>query len=374
WSLAPQVKAIPQKLRALVWVRRGPTIIAVAALGIAVLLPMLINASQTFLMSRMLIFAIIALSITVLTGWAGQLSLGHFAFVGLGALGAAALVRRGVPFGVAVVYGTAAGVFAAVLIGTPALRIRGLLLAVTTLGFAVAARSWIFTQELFIGEGTVATVPRPTWGPFDFFPQRTYYYLCLIALVVTVFAVLRLRRSGIGRSLIAVRENEPGAAAFSVSPARAKLTAFAVSGGLAALAGALLAGLMVQFGAEFFEPDESLRVVAMTIIGGLGSVAGSLLGAVYVIGVPALFNNAVEARLLSSGVGMLILLLYFPGGLVGLLYRARDALLGFAERRAARRERPIIETKRMPSGTLVPTRGNGTGIATTPADEPEEAG
>ena len=334
WSLSPKVKAIPPALRSAAWVRRLPLIAGGSLVLVALLLPLVINASQTFLMSRMLIYAMIGLAITVLTGWAGQVSLGHFAFVGIGALGTAAFVRHGVPFGVAVVYSSVAGVLAAVLIGTPALRIRGLLLAVTTLGFAVASRAWIFGQDIFLAGGTVATVARPKWGPVDFFAQRPYYYLCLAILVGAVLVVARLRRSGIGRSLIAVRENEAGAAAFTVSAARTKLTAFAVSGGLAALAGAMLAGLTVQFGAEIFEPDESLRVVAMTIIGGLGSVSGAILGAVYVIGVPAIFNNAPEARLLSSGVGMLILLLYFPGGLVGLVYRARDALVGLAQRHA----------------------------------------
>ncbi|MEX2555425.1 MAG: ATP-binding cassette domain-containing protein [Actinomycetota bacterium] len=366
WSLSPKVKAIPHAIRSAGWVRRLPLAAGGALVVVAVVLPLLVNASQTFLMSRMLIYAMIGLAITVLTGWAGQVSLGHFAFVGIGALGTAAFVRHGVPFGVAVVYSAAAGVLAAVLIGTPALRIRGLLLAVTTLGFSVAARAWIFGQDLFLAGGTVVTVPRPTWGSLDFFPQRSYYYLCLVALIGAVLVVTRIRRSGVGRSLIAVRENEASAAAFTVSAARAKLTAFAVSGGLAALAGALLAGLTVQFGAEMFDPDESLRVVAMTIIGGLGSVTGAVLGAVYVIGVPAIFNNAPEARLLSSGVGMLILLLYFPGGLVGLVYRARDALLGFAGRRARPVEPAVVKTAPVPASVLVAPSANG-GTADEPA-------
>src|SRR5206468_5960584 len=111
-------------------------------------------------------------------------------------------------------------------------------------------------------DGSVMTVERPHLGPIDFGSQRTYYYLCLAVLAVAAFSVARLRRSGIGRALVGVRDNEANAAAYTVSPARAKLGAFAVSGGLAALAGGLLAGLNVNFGVNFFAIDESVRVVA----------------------------------------------------------------------------------------------------------------
>ena len=336
WSLSPKVRPIPERLRRLWWVRRLPLLAGGGAFVVAALLPLVFDDSaRLFLFTRVALFAVIALSLTVLTGWAGQLSLGQYAFVGVGSFVTAAFEMRDMPFGVAVFYGTVAGVVAALAIGAPALRIRGLYLAVTTLAFAVAARSWIFTRDSFLGGETVANVDRGEVGFLDFRDPRIYYYLCLLVLLAAVLAVSRLRTSGVGRTLIAVRENEAAAAAFTVSPALAKLTAFAVAGGLAALAGGLLAGARVQFSAIHFGPEESLRVVAMTIIGGLGSVAGSVLGAVYVLGLPALIEDSAEVRLLTSGAGLLILLLYFPGGLAQLLYKARDALLAAAERRVA---------------------------------------
>lgn len=334
WSLTSRMRAIPDRLRQVWWVRRLPLLTGGAAFAVAALLPLAFSDSaRLFLFTRVTLFAVIALSLTVLTGWAGQLSLGQFAFVGVGSFVTAAFEMRGMPFGVAVFYGTVAGVVVALAIGAPALRVRGLFLAVTTLAFAVAARSWIFTRRAFLGGDTVANVDRGEWGILDFRDPRIYYWVCLLVLVAAVLAVSRLRNSGIGRTLIAVRENEAAAASFTVSPALAKLSAFAVAGGLAALAGGLLAGARVQFGAIHFGPEESLRIVAMTIIGGLGSVAGSVLGAVYVLGLPALIEDSVEVRLLTSGVGLLILLMYFPGGLAGLLYKARDALLTRAEMR-----------------------------------------
>ena len=334
WSMSPRNRPIPDRLRQVWWVRRLPLLAAGVAFAVAAALPLVFDDSaRLFLFSRVALFAIIALSLTVLTGWAGQLSLGQFAFVGVGSFITAGFQMRGMPFGVAVFYGTVAGVVAALLIGAPALRIRGLYLAVTTLAFAVAARSWLFTRDWLLDGDTVTNVDRGEIGFVDFRTPRVYYYACLLALLAAVLVVARLRRSGVGRTLIAVRENEAAAAAFSVSPALAKLSAFAVSGGLAAFAGGLLAGARVQFGAIHFGPEESLRVVAMTIIGGLGSVAGSVLGAVYVLGLPALIEDSAEIRLLTSGVGLLVLLLYFPGGLAQLLYKARDGILLLAERR-----------------------------------------
>ena len=336
WSLTPKVRAIPQRLRSIWWVRRLNLVAAGAGLVLAVTLPLVFNTSaHIFLLARVLLYAMVALSVTVLTGWGGQLSLGQFAFVGLGAMMTAALADRGMPFGFAVAYATVAGVVAALLIGFPALRVRGLFLAVTTLAFAVAARGYILPHRIFLGHRVVVSVHRGRVLGINLGSQLAYYYLCLIVLVVVVFLISRLRASGIGRSIIAVRDNEAAASSFTVPPAVAKLTAFAVAGGVAALAGGLLGGLRVQFGADAFSPDESLRVVAMTVIGGLGSIGGAVLGAAYVIGLPALFNNNQTVGLLTSGIGLLVLLLYFPGGIVQVVFRARDAFFAVLQRRHA---------------------------------------
>lgn len=369
WSFAPKVKPIPARLLAAGWGRRLPRVGAATALGIAVVLPFVFPAaSQLFLVTRMLLFGIVALSVTVLTGWAGQLSLGQFAFVGLGAMTTVALHNRGMPFGIAVFYATVAGVLAALAVGGPALRIKGLFLAVTTLAFAVAARGYILPHEIFTGGKSVSFLPRGSLWFLDLRDHRTYYFLCLAVLAASVSAVARLRRSGIGRTIIAVRDNDASAASFTVSPAVAKLSAFAIAGGLAALAGALFAGLQVQVSPDAFGPEESLRVVAMTIIGGLGSVTGSLAGAVYVVGLPALIQDSQSVRLLTSGIGLLILLMYVPGGLVQILYQVRDGILRTVDARLQRRTgahaqaagptgtAPVRELHRMPATAQIPGR------------------
>jgi ABC-type branched-subunit amino acid transport system ATPase component/ABC-type branched-subunit amino acid transport system permease subunit len=342
WSLSPRVKAIPERLRELWWVRwMGPATTCLGLL-IAVILPFVFTtAARNIMFSEILIFALIGLSVTVLTGWAGQLSLCQFAFVGLGAMTVVALHAKGVSFPIACVAAMLCGVVVAVLIGFPALRVQGLFLAVTTLAFAVAASGWFLSLNVFTQGQTVVYLPRTKiFGFLDLHSERTFYAVCLVVLIAACAGVSRLRSSGIGRTTVAVRDNEAAASSFALSPTVTKLTAFAISGSLAALAGALLAGLQVSFGPSGFSPTLSLQVVAMTVIGGLGSVAGAVIGAVYIIGLPALFNNSETVTLLTSGAGLLIVLLYLPGGLTSVAYRARDALLSFAAKRLPESPRP----------------------------------
>ena len=364
WSLSPKPRPIPERLREVPWVRYLPHIATGVGIVIALAIPFLFpSASKLYLFSRVLLFAMIGLSVTILTGWAGQLSLGQFAFVGFGALTTVALHNRGMPFAIAVFYATVAGVVVALAIGAPALRIRGLFLAVTTLAFAVAAHSYILPHDVFTDGRAVSYMPLGSWGPINLQNGRTLYFVCLVALGFTIFVVSQLRRSGIGRTIIAVRDNDRSAAAFTISPALSKLISFALAGGIAAFAGALLAGVEVQVATNMFTPAESLRVVAMTIIGGLGSIPGAVLGAVYVIGLPALIEDSRSVRLATSGIGLLILLMYVPGGLVQLVYSARDALLRVAERRLIERD----PTPSVPSSErAIPVRPSSIGAADAP--------
>ena len=398
WSLAPRIKAIPSRLESLWWVRRLNAIGFVVLFGFFVVLGLLLSTnSSLFTWSSILLFAMVVLSMTVLTGWAGQLSLGQYAFVGLGGLTVLGLTQGNdipIPFNLfnlavrlpwawAMVAATAVGVVAAMIVGLPALRVRGLFLAVTTLAFAVAAASWLFLQDFFTG-GT--TFPRPAEKPvldvgpihIDFDASRkNYYFLCLVSLAVVAAVVARLRRTGIGRSWIAVRDNEEMAAASTVSPTRLKLTAFGVAGGIAAYSGGLLVTLVPSLQPDsLFRASESIVVVATAIIGGLGSVAGPMLGALWVRGIPQATPDALDdlVRLLTSNIGLLVLLMYFPGGLLQIIYSIRDKLLERADRRMAEREaaasRPAAVTGAVRAGRAElqprsPVGGSG------PGDRPE---
>lgn len=348
FSFAPRVRPIPPALRDLRWVRHHVRIGAGIALAVAVLLPIVVTSpARHFLYSRVLLMALVALSLTVLTGWAGQLSLGQFALVGVGGMTTYALVQNRLVFPVAVLVGATVAAAAALVVGAPALRMRGLYLAVSSLALAVAA-PWLLAQPVFAADdSTGALLRRPTVAGVSLAPQRTYYYVCLAVLVVAVVVVARVRRSGIGRSLMAVRDNEQAAAAMGLSPTRVKLLAFGLSGGLAGLAGGVLVGLLVQFTPREFQASASLSVVAVAVVGGLASIAGTVLGSLFVVGLPALFPGSPEVGLLTSGAGLLVLLLYFPGGLVQVLYNARDAVFDVLARRLpppAPRERRALPT------------------------------
>lgn len=365
WSFAPHGMPVPASLERIWAVRHLGRIGAGAALAVGVALPLLVTTpSRQQLYAEVLIFALLALSTTVLTGWAGQLSLGQFAFAGLGAFTTAALMRSGSSFGVAVVVSAVVVTLIALSVGAPALRVSGLLLAVTTLAFAVFTRSWFLGMDLLDDGQPSIRIPRMIEGGIDFGDQRTYYWLCLAVLTVAVWVVARLRRRGIGRGFVAVRENEPAAAAMSVSPTRAKLTAFGISGALAGLAGALYGGLYGRLDPAAFPPETSVQIAALAVIGGLGSVTGAVLGALWVVGLPALFGSTPEVTLLTSGAGLLILLMYFPGGLVQVVYAARDALFGWLDRRAPAvgpPERPAtLDASRPVAVAERPALANGT--------------
>lgn len=369
WSLSPRVRPVPERLRRIWWVRHLNHIGFVVLFGALVLLPLVVTTNAgLFTWTVILLWAMVALSLTILTGWSGQLSLGQFAFVGVGGLTTVALssghnlpvpldlfeLSVELPWGLAMLGGTVTGITFALLVGIPALRVRGLFLAVATLAFAVASARWLLVQDVFTG-GT--TIPRPARPPsifgIDFGASRAnLYYLCLGSLAAMSWIASRIRASGVGRTFIAVRDNEEMAAASTVAPARVKLAAFAVSGGMAAFAGGLLVSVVPSLEpSTTFAAVESIQVVVIAIIGGLGSIAGPILGSLWVRGLPEVTPDELLdlQRLFTSNIGLLVLLMYFPGGLLQIVYTLRDKLLDRAEDRLADTE--IAST----SGSTTPT-------------------
>ena len=384
FSFAPRVRAVPERLRELWWVRRLGPMVAVIAIAAAALLPLLTTAaSRQFLWARMLVLALIALSLVVLTGWGGQVSLGQAAFAAIGGLGTAALVRGqtlglGIgPWSVdveiprltfvsAIAVMTVVTTVVALLIGLSALRVRGLLLAVVTLVFALTTQQFVARTEFFSGgSASSVSLPRQEVGPIDLTSQRAYCWFALVALVVVMALITRLRRSGIGRAIIGVRDNADSASAYTLAPARAKLIAFGLAGGIAGLGGAVLGGLFATVRVnELFSVEDSLQIVSIAVIGGVGSVAGPVLGSLWVVGLPAFWPDNAVVPLLTSSVGMLLLLMYFPGGLVQLGYTARDALLAWADRHL-----PEPESAEAPSRAAVPAPATGRAESPTGNDD-----
>jgi ABC-type branched-subunit amino acid transport system permease subunit len=307
------------------------------ALAAALVLPALVGPGRNLLLGRIVVFALIALSLTILSGWAGQISLGHMALVAVGLVMGVRL-SGSVPLPLLLLYAGLLAAALAVVVGLPALRIPGLFLAVTTLGLAVVMQVAVLSTPcttlpivrvhtcLGFPPSIDTLVRRPQLFGVTLGGGRATTYFALVVLVLALLAMLAWRDSGVARLLIAVRDNEPAAAAMGVRVVRAKLAAFALSGFLAGVAGVVYALVQQRPSVALLDAPQSFLVVAMVVIGGLGSISGAMLGAVYLIGLPAAFGSTPTVQFLTSGIGLLAFLLYLPGGLGSLLTKAADAL------------------------------------------------
>jgi branched-chain amino acid transport system permease protein len=336
WSLAREFRPIPPELRRLpevLWVRFG---LGVLALAVIVGGFELISLKQQILASVVVIYGIVVVSLVILTGWAGQISLGQWAFAGLGAGVAGNLVaRHHSDFFVTLVAAGLVGAAAAVIIGLPALRMPGLYLAVTTLAFAITVQLYFLSPQYFGGflPGPGQSIVRPyLYGRYSLAGDRAFYYACLVVLALCLLSARQLRRGRTGRVAIALRDNQKGAQAYGIAAAKAKLWAFAFSGFWAAVAGALFAYHEGALDNKAFAPDFSLTLLIVLVIGGVTSLPGAILGTIY-IGVLRYGDLNAGAELLATGVGALVLLYLFPGGLAEIFYGARDAMLRFVAER-----------------------------------------
>jgi branched-chain amino acid transport system permease protein len=332
FAAATEVRPIPAALRRLPEVRIGRLVLGAVLGALVVFGPLAMGTNGQLDAGVVVVFAIIGTSVVVLTGWAGQVSLGQMAFVGVGAaIGAWCTVERGWDPFVSMAIAGPAGALVAVLVGLPALRLRGLYLAVTTLAVSLAASEWVFSNRAvdWIPEGTFT---RPAlFGRIDLDTPLRLYYFALAVLVLSFLALQGIRRSRTGRVLIALRDNEDGVVAYGVAPVVAKLSAFALSGFVAALAGVVLVVHQAAFRPVTYSAEESLLVFVATVIGGLGSLTGAVVGAVFQRGAQWLLP--APWSFLATGVGVLAVLLILPEGLAGLIWRGRDALLRQVARR-----------------------------------------
>jgi branched-chain amino acid transport system permease protein len=337
-----ELRPIPQELRHTPEVRWGVAGLAVIVAGVLLAAPYLVGTQRANFASLVIIYAIVGVSLVVLTGWAGQISLGQFAFAGLGAGVAGGLaVNHGLDFFVTLVIAGAVGAVVAVLIGLPTLRVPGLFLAVVTLAFAATVNGYFLNPKYFGGllPDASKTITRPVlWDRIDTRGDVAYYYVCLAVLAVTYLSARTIRRSRSGRVFISVRDNVRAAQSYGMNAARSRLAAFALSGFIAAVAGALLAYQQGSVDREAFTISASLDVFVFAVVGGLTSLAGAILGAIYYEGLKYFGPTALHLKnldVLATGAGVLFLLLFLPGGLIEGVYRVRDRLLrAVAKRRA----------------------------------------
>jgi branched-chain amino acid transport system permease protein len=326
WQSVVSVGPIPRALARLPevrWSLRGGKVVLLA---LAAALPFILSDSQTYLASIIVVYAIVGLSLLVLTGWTGQISLGQFGIAGLGGATAALLyTNHGWDLFPALIVSVLVGAVVALIIGVPALRIQGPFLAVTTLAFGVAAANYALSPT-FLPWFVVTSAPRPHFlGASILGSDRNMYYFCLIAFLLVFLGVRSLRRSRTGRSLIATRDNEPAARATALNTTRQKLTAFVLSGAIAGFAGALFVVQQQGVNNGSFTADIDIALFTMVVIGGLNSIPGVVLGAIAVWS--AMYFLPAGWAALVNGGGILLLLVFLPEGLGGLMYKIRGLLL-----------------------------------------------
>jgi branched-chain amino acid transport system permease protein len=315
WSAAGETPPVPTpiaKLPEIVWGRR---LLYVAVLALAIVVPNSMSPSQISLLGSVtLVYAVVAISLVVLTGWAGQISLGQFAIAGLGAVVCGDLVSKtGADLLFSLLAGSAAGMLVAVLIGLPALRVRGLFLGVTTLAFAVPLSTFVLNPANFASLIPQQVDRAVVLSRFDLHDERTLYYFCLVVLILALICVTGVRRSRAGRSMVAVRDNERAAAARGINVSRTKLTAFAVSGALAGLAGGMHAIVLDGVRAGTFVPGMGFEAFSMVVLGGATSLGGALAGAIFLRYAQYALTGGMQ--LIVTGAGVLFVLLVLPGGL-----------------------------------------------------------
>jgi branched-chain amino acid transport system permease protein len=333
---AAEFRPVPPELRRLpvvVWTRIG--LFAVLAL-VLVLGPLTLDVGRQALGSVVLIYAIVCVSLVILTGWSGQISLGQWGLAGVGAFVAGWFgAHLQADFFLTLLMAGIGGAVTSLLIGIPALRIRGPFLAVTTLAFAITVNVLLLSPKYFGSflPDTLHPIDRPLlYGRYSLAGPLAFYYVVLAFLVVAVASASALRRTRGGRAMIAVRDNEPGAQSYGINIARIKITAFAISGFWAALAGALFVYHQGALDQTSFDPSVSIMVMTIVVIGGVTSLPGALLGAGY-LGVLQYGGFGPRTQTLATGLGVLVLLMIAPGGVAQGLYGVRDGILRLLARR-----------------------------------------
>ena len=345
WRLADEVRALPREIAKIPLVRlmRWGTFALIGAAVVAI--PLFLRTDQVIKVSAIFIYSIIGVSLVVLTGWAGQISLGQVGFVAIGAAVSAKCTSEwNIDLSLSVIIAAIAGGVAAFIVGLPALRLRGLYLAVVTLVFALSVTEWLLNGRFFSWIPDSRIKRLPLFGRINIDTPTRFYVYTLIVLAIVFVAVRGIRHSRTGRAILALRDNEKAAQSYAIPVIWVKLTAFTISGAVAGVAGALYTHLNYSFDTRSYNVGGSLEVFTASIVGGLGSLFGAVLGAAYLRGMQW-FVTADEWRFLSTAVGVLFVLLALPGGLGALVIRVRDELSQrIAKRHAIKHEASKQET------------------------------
>ena len=287
-----------------------------------------------------LIYAIAGLGLMLLSGFTGQFSIGHAAFLGVGAYTQAVMTNMGLPFPFALALAGALSASVGVVVGLPALRVKGIYLGIATIAFGFIVEEVFARWDSVTGGNSGLRIKAPEMFGWQLGAGEDFYLLCLVITVAATLGILNLLRSSTGRAFVAIRDSEISAQSMGINLARYKTLSFAISAALAGFAGALYAHKLHFISPDQFNILQSIDLLLMVVIGGLGSVHGAFLGAIFLISMPQLIGLSkdylpavvAQAPGLQSvvyGVVLIAFVLFEPLGLYGRWLKVRTYLQTF---------------------------------------------
>jgi branched-chain amino acid transport system permease protein len=284
-----------------------------------IFLPAFLNDYYQDIMTLTGIYIVLALGLNIVVGQAGLLNLGYVAFYAIGAYTYAILsTTLGLAFWPGLLAGATVAALFAFIIGLPTLRLRGDYFAIVTLGLGEITRIILNNWDgLTGGPNGISRIGRPVLAGYSLHSTLDFYYVILVIVVITVFAMKRLMTSRIGRAWIAIREDEVAAEAMGINTFRLKLLAFVVGSALAGLTGVFFAAKMAFVSPESFTFSESVLILCMVVLGGMGSIPGIVLGALLLITLPEIFRDFQDYRMLAFGIALVAMMVFRPQGLLG---------------------------------------------------------
>jgi ABC-type branched-subunit amino acid transport system ATPase component/ABC-type branched-subunit amino acid transport system permease subunit len=355
---------LPEAYQGVWMIRRAPLIISLLALVGAGVLPLILSYTSTQVLTSIVALGMVGISIGMITGLGGFISLGQVGIAAVGATASYYIFQDTNDLLLSILIGALASAGTAVVIGLPALRIPGLMLAVTTLAFGIAAYVWLLPQSWMLGAGVAPN--EPTIAGHGLGNSKQYYYFALAIMVVVWWLARNIWKGGVGRRLIALRDNEDAARSFSLRATTLKLQVFAVSGFIAGVGGALYLHSLSSVNADTFPLQESINVVAMAALGGVGLLAGPIVGAFYILGVPA-WLPLDNAGITATSLGWLIIVLQAPGGIVQIFQPVRTFLADLLARRAG------LDTHALRAeGAIDPSTESVSSVRVTTRERPAE--
>lgn len=305
------------------------------------------------------IYSIVGFGLMMLVGFTGQISLGHAAFLAVGAYTEALMQAAGIPFVISISCAALFSAVAGLIVGLPALRLKGIYLAIATLAFNVIVEEILARWHSLTGGNEGMTVKPVRMFGYELTNDWQFYYLCLALTVLCGLACVNLLRSPTGRAFVAIRDSEISASCLGVNLAKYKTMSFAISAALTGIAGALYAHKIAFISPEQFTLFQSIELITIVILGGIGFLHGAVLGAAFVIVLPQLISIAkgwlpegvapTGLQAVVFGVILILFIIFEPLGLYGRWLKVRTwfELFPFYRRGMFRRQKSYMKSERL---------------------------